>query len=219
MNLPTQLICLPSVAASCLPIATRSIFSPLITTVAFGSTLPSAGLITVAPTSETFSARMLIAHIMQTTTIILFISRSVVAAFVSNAELNKQAFGTKRLYNSQVLSNDGESLFFRFRHSFLRGFETDLGMRPVAKRFFGRRAAATQRHAFLDGKFVSICVDQFQFARHDVRSVPDCLDCYLSHADSLADVNRAGKLSRRLCQTPDQGIGAWHKRLYNIRDH
>src|SRR5262249_3575479 len=56
MNLPTQLICLPSVAASCLPIATRSILLPLITTVAFGSTLPSAGLITVAPTSETFSA-------------------------------------------------------------------------------------------------------------------------------------------------------------------
>src|SRR5215510_6801154 len=56
MNLPTQLTCLPSVAASCLPIDTRSILLPLITTVAFGSTLPSAGLITVAPTSEIFSA-------------------------------------------------------------------------------------------------------------------------------------------------------------------
>src|SRR5215475_461378 len=56
MNLPTQLTCLPSVAASCLPIDTSSILLPLITTVAFGSTLPSAGLITVAPTSEIFSA-------------------------------------------------------------------------------------------------------------------------------------------------------------------
>src|SRR5215471_10422170 len=56
MNLPTHGICLPSVAASCLPIATRSILSPLITTVAFGITLPSAGLITVAPISEYFSA-------------------------------------------------------------------------------------------------------------------------------------------------------------------
>src|SRR5436190_1825222 len=56
MNLPTQPICFPSVAASCLPIATRSILSPLITTVAFGITLPSAGLITVAPTSAIFSA-------------------------------------------------------------------------------------------------------------------------------------------------------------------
>jgi len=46
----------PSVAASCLPIATRSILSPLITMVAFGRTLPSAGLITVAPIKETFSA-------------------------------------------------------------------------------------------------------------------------------------------------------------------
>src|ERR1051326_7789579 len=38
-------------------IATRSILLPSITTVAFGSTLPSAGLITVAPTSEVFSPR------------------------------------------------------------------------------------------------------------------------------------------------------------------
>src|SRR5262245_3189792 len=56
MNMRTQLTCLTSGAASCLPIATRSILLPLITTVAFGSTLPSAGLITVAPTSEIFSA-------------------------------------------------------------------------------------------------------------------------------------------------------------------
>src|SRR6516162_7897034 len=61
MNLPTQLTCLPSVAASCLPIATRSILLPLITTVAFGKTLPSAGLITVAPTSEILSAYVAVA--------------------------------------------------------------------------------------------------------------------------------------------------------------
>src|SRR4030095_6325264 len=57
MNLPTQSICFPSDAASCLPIATRSILSPSMTTVAFGNTLPSAGLITVPPTSESFSVR------------------------------------------------------------------------------------------------------------------------------------------------------------------
>src|SRR5438045_8544381 len=56
MNLPEQSICFPSDAASCLPIATRSILSPSITTVAFGITLPSAGLITVPPTREIFSA-------------------------------------------------------------------------------------------------------------------------------------------------------------------
>src|SRR5437763_16315838 len=61
MNLPAQSICFPSVAASCLPTETRSILSPLITTVAFGSTLPSAGLITVAPTSETFSGCVVVA--------------------------------------------------------------------------------------------------------------------------------------------------------------
>jgi len=58
MNLPTQSICRPSDAASCFPIETRSILSPLITTVAFGSTLLSAGLITVAPTSAVFSPRL-----------------------------------------------------------------------------------------------------------------------------------------------------------------
>src|SRR5438552_8720751 len=57
MNLPEQSTCFPSDAASCLPIATRSILSPSITTVAFGNTLPSAGLITVPPTREIFSAR------------------------------------------------------------------------------------------------------------------------------------------------------------------
>src|SRR5881398_408157 len=57
MNLPAQSICFPSDAASCLPIVTRSILSPSMTTVAFGRTLPSAGLITVPPTREIFSAR------------------------------------------------------------------------------------------------------------------------------------------------------------------
>src|SRR6266480_2610747 len=55
MNSPVQSICLPSPAASCLPVETRSILSPSMTTVAFGKTLPSAGLITVPPTSAIFS--------------------------------------------------------------------------------------------------------------------------------------------------------------------
>src|SRR5438876_1225387 len=63
MNLPVQSICLRSAAAFCLPVATFSIFWPLITTVAFGITLPSAGLITVAPTSAIFSACAVIAKI------------------------------------------------------------------------------------------------------------------------------------------------------------
>src|SRR5205814_10411560 len=57
MNLPEQSTCFPSDAGSCLPIATRSILSPSIITVAFGNTLPSAGLITVPPTREILSAR------------------------------------------------------------------------------------------------------------------------------------------------------------------
>src|SRR5204862_2159378 len=57
MNLPAQSICFPCDAASCLPIVTRSILSPSMTTVAFGNTLPSAGLITVPPTREILSAR------------------------------------------------------------------------------------------------------------------------------------------------------------------
>src|SRR5207248_9674560 len=55
MNLPVQSICLPSPAASCLPVETRSILPPSMTIVAFGKTLPSAGLITVPPTSAIFS--------------------------------------------------------------------------------------------------------------------------------------------------------------------
>src|SRR5437867_6542532 len=57
MNLPVQSICFPSPAASCLPVETRSILPPSMTTVAFGKTLPSAGLITVPPMSDIFSAR------------------------------------------------------------------------------------------------------------------------------------------------------------------
>src|SRR5437870_1988999 len=62
-------------------------------------------------------------------------------------------------------------------------------MGAVAERFLGRRAAATKRHALLHRKFVSIGVDQFHFARYDVRAVLDCLDCYLNHNINLTVIS------------------------------
>ena len=67
-------------------------------------------------------------------------------------------------------------LFFGFRNRFLGSFEADLRVRAVAKRFLGGRAAAAKRHSFFGREFVSIRVDQFHFARHDVRAVLDCFD-------------------------------------------
>jgi hypothetical protein len=58
-------------------------------------------------------------------------------------------------------------------------------MSTVAKRFLSRCPAAAQRHSLLDRKFISVGIDQFHFASHDVRTVLDCLDCYLSHAGIL----------------------------------
>jgi hypothetical protein len=54
-------------------------------------------------------------------------------------------------------------------------------MCAVAEWFLGRRAAATERHPFFDWIFISVSVDQLDFARYDVRAVLDCFDCYLSH--------------------------------------
>src|SRR5437667_9800793 len=51
-------------------------------------------------------------------------------------------------------------------------------MGAVAKRFFRRGTATAKRHSFFHGKLVSVGVDQFHFALHDVRTVLDCLDCY-----------------------------------------
>jgi len=76
-------------------------------------------------------------------------------------------------------------LLLRFGHGFLSRLKTNLGMSAVAKRFFSRRAAATKRHSFFHRKFIAVRVDQFHFARYDVRTVLDCLDCYLSHGATL----------------------------------
>src|SRR4029453_2165221 len=57
MNLPAQSITRASFGAlTVFALPAAAILSPPITTVAFGNTLPSAGLITVAPTSVIFSA-------------------------------------------------------------------------------------------------------------------------------------------------------------------
>src|SRR5713101_5789825 len=147
MNLPTQSICLPSVAASCLPIETRSILSPLITTVAFGITLPSAGLITVAPTSEIFS--------------------EWAGVTARNAESStKPKMRTRFKSNIKHLTSN-LPFILSIRDRFFRGFETDLGMGAVAKRFLGRRAATTERHPRFDRELVSVGVDQLHFALHD----------------------------------------------------
>ena len=55
-------------------------------------------------------------------------------------------------------------------------------MRAVAERFFGRGAATAERHAFLHRKFISVAVDEFHFALHDVGPVFNCLDCDLRHS-------------------------------------
>src|SRR5436190_12535987 len=73
------------------------------------------------------------------------------------------------------------ALFLRFRNRLLGGFEADLRMRPVAKRFLGGSAAAAECHSFFDWKLDSVGIDQLHFTRHDVRTVFDCLDCYVSH--------------------------------------
>lgn len=58
-------------------------------------------------------------------------------------------------------------------------------MRSVAKWFVRRGAAPTKRHPLFDWKFGSMGVEQFHFARHDVRTVFDCLDCYVSHGETV----------------------------------
>ena len=63
--------------------------------------------------------------------------------------------------------------------------ETDFGMGAVAKRFLGGRAAAAKRHPFFHRKLVAVGVDQFHFARNDVRAVPDCFDFCVSHGEIL----------------------------------
>src|SRR5438876_963905 len=62
-------------------------------------------------------------------------------------------------------------------------------MGAVAKRFFRRGTATAKRHSFFHGKLVSVGVDQFHFALHDVRTVLDCLDCY--HVRTLTGLPRA----------------------------
>src|SRR5436309_10244679 len=108
MNLPAQLTCLPSVAASCLPIDTRSILSPLITTVAFGSTLPSAGLITVAPTSETFSACALIASKTKKTVTLIQMPTRLMFYFLCDVHSNQTS---NILHQTLVHSLDSGTAF------------------------------------------------------------------------------------------------------------
>src|SRR5258705_4063494 len=73
------------------------------------------------------------------------------------------------------------TLLLRFGNGLLGSLKTNLGMCPVAKRFFSRRAAAAECHSLFHRVFVAVGIDQFHFAGYDVRAVLDCLDCYLSH--------------------------------------
>jgi hypothetical protein len=74
-------------------------------------------------------------------------------------------------------------------------------MGAVAKRFLSRCAATAERHPFFDWILVSICVDQLDFAGHDVGAVLDCFDCYLSHDGILTEVDRV-VLNAMLIQAP-----------------
>ena len=82
------------------------------------------------------------------------------------------------------------TLLLRFGNGLLGSLKTNLGMRAVAKRFLGRSAATAERHSFFDRKLVSVRIDQFNFALHDVRTIFDCLDCYLSHGRTVTEVDR-----------------------------
>src|SRR4029077_16773966 len=84
--------------------------------------------------------------------------------------------------------------FFGFRHRFLCGFETDLRVRAVAKRFLGGRAATAKCHPFFDWVLVAVRVDQFHFARNDVRTMLDCFDFY-HNASNLTFSMRAASRS------------------------
>src|ERR1700680_1347263 len=59
-------------------------------------------------------------------------------------------------------------------------------MCAVAKRFLGRRAATAKRHSRFDRELIAVAVFQFHFALHNVRTVLDCLDCYLSHVPTMS---------------------------------
>jgi hypothetical protein len=80
-------------------------------------------------------------------------------------------------------------------------------MGAVAKRFLSRCAAAAEGHAFFHRILVSISVDQLDFACHDVGTVLDCFDCYLSHSDILIEVDRV-VLNAMLSQAPKAQISA-----------
>jgi hypothetical protein len=80
-------------------------------------------------------------------------------------------------------------------------------MCAVAKRFFGRCAAATKGHSFFHGIFVSVSVDQLHFTCYDVRAVLDWFDCYLSHGSILTEVHRV-VLNAMLIQAPKAQIFA-----------
>ena len=77
------------------------------------------------------------------------------------------------------------TLLLRFGNGLLGSLKTNLGVRAVAERFFSRCTAAAERHPFFHRIFVSVGVDQLHFTGHDVRTVLDCLDCYLSHKVNL----------------------------------
>ena len=141
------------------------------TTVAFGKTLPSAGLITVPPTSDIRSARSAAVK-----------SKTARNEGKSKFHARDSPQPSHKDYGaaSDSARND-KRLFLRFRHGFLGSLKTDFGMGAVAKRFLSRCAAAAEGHPFFHRILVSISVDQLDFARHDVGTVLDCFDCYLSH--------------------------------------
>jgi hypothetical protein len=58
-------------------------------------------------------------------------------------------------------------------------------MCAVAKRFLRRRAAAAERHSFFHREFVAVGVDQLNFPGHDVWTVLDCFNFYVSHDETL----------------------------------
>jgi hypothetical protein len=93
-------------------------------------------------------------------------------------------------------------LFFRFRHRFLCCIEPDLRMCAVAKRFLGGSAATAKRHSFFGREFVSVRVDQFHFARNDVRTMLDCFDFYHNAHNLTRSAARNQSVQRNAFDAP-----------------
>src|SRR5689334_12801211 len=80
-------------------------------------------------------------------------------------------------------------LLRRLWHGLLSCLKTDLRVCAVAKRFFRRCSAAAECHALLHWKMISVCINQFNLALHDIWAVLNRLYCHVSHECNFASTD------------------------------